>query len=259
MAYGVGGQGRVEPDRERIIAERARIAEQRQQERAEKDQFEEARALINQAANQDSPGTIVNNNPFLGGGSALGSGQYVPQGIASIGIGVDDFTNRAMIGGYDTRGDPRESFGARDVAIDELANMGSIPKGIHNIYAKMFGLDMDDQGNITPEALIDLKRQTRATDDAYWKGQESRKRDQDREMARLAALAQQQTQPVDPCPEGYRLDLTTNTCVPTDDTTDPDEGTGRVYETMTEPQENYTQASPYTVPTINLPDIFTGN
>ena len=37
MAYGVGGQGRVEPDRERIAAERARIAEQRQQERAEKD------------------------------------------------------------------------------------------------------------------------------------------------------------------------------------------------------------------------------
>ena len=87
----------------------------------------------------------------------------------------------------------------------------------------------------------------------------ARKRDQDREMARLAALAQPQQQQVVPCPDGYRLDPTTNTCVPTDDTTDPGEGTGRVYETMTEPQENYTQATPYTVPTITLPDIFTGN
>ena len=84
----------------------------------------------------------------------------------------------------------------------------------------------------------------------------ARKRDQDREMARLAALAQQQTQPVDPCPEGYRLDPTTNTCVPTDDTTDTAPGTGGTYEPLIKPVESYTQASPYTVPVINLPDIF---
>jgi hypothetical protein len=82
-----------------------------------------------------------------------------------------------------------------------------------------------------------------------------RKKDQDRA---LAALAAQQQQPVDPCPEGYRMDPVSKVCVPTDDTTDTDPVT-RTYDTMTKPQENYTAATNFNVPAINLPDIFTGN
>ena len=171
------------------------------------------------------------------------------QGIASM---FPDPT-----GGYATRGDPRESFAARDVAIDEIANMNPLVKGIHNVYARMFGLGTDDKGNITPEALIDLKRQTQQT---MARGQElddDRRKDQER--AERAAMLAAQNQPVDPCPEGYRMDPMSKVCVPTDDTTtDTAPGTGRVYETMTAPQENYTAASNFAVPTINLPDIFTG-
>ena len=171
------------------------------------------------------------------------------QGIASM---FPDPT-----GGYATRGDPRESFAARDVAIEEIKNMNPLVKGIHNVYARMFGLGTDDQGNITPEALIDLKRQTQQT---MARGQElddDRRKDQER--AERAAMLAAQNQPVDPCPEGYRLDPVSKVCVPTDDTTtDTAPGTGRVYETMTAPQENYTAASNFAVPTINLPDIFTG-
>jgi hypothetical protein len=91
-------------------------------------------------------------------------------------------------------------------------------------------------------------------DKAYRDQQEMRNKDRDRALAAAA-----QNQPVDPCPEGYRLDPMSKVCVPTDDmTTDPVPGTGRVYETMTAPQENYTAASNFAVPTINLPDIFTG-
>ena len=98
---------------------------------------------------------------------------------------------------------------------------------------------------------------TQKTKKASEKALEERRRDQDREMARLAALAQQQQ--VVPCPDGYRLDPTTNSCVPTDDTTDTAPGTGGTYEPLIKPVESYTQTSPYTVPAINLPDIFTGN
>ena len=84
-----------------------------------------------------------------------------------------------------------------------------------------------------------------------------RQLDDDRaDRARLAA----QPQTPDPCPEGYRLDPMSQICVPTDDTTDTTPGTGRVYETMVAPQENYTQVTaPLNIPKINLPDIFTGN
>ena len=172
------------------------------------------------------------------------------QGIASM---FPDPT-----GGYATRGDPRESFAARDVAIEEIKNMNPVVKGIHNAYARMFGLGTDDQGNITPEALIDLKRQTQQT---MARGQElddDRRKDQER--AERAAMLAAQNQPVDPCPEGYRLDPVSKVCVPTDDTTtDTAPGTGRVYETLQEPVPNYTAASNIAVPTITLPDILTGN
>ena len=81
----------------------------------------------------------------------------------------------------------------------------------------------------------------------------------DEDRAQLAAAAQQ-PQTFDPCPEGYRLDPITRSCVPTDDTTDTTPGTGRVYETMVAPQENYSQVTaPSNIPRINMPDIFTGN
>ena len=239
------------------------------------DPLEEARDLINQTAaenfrNQEldrlkTQGSLpiaaksqkpIVNMPFLGNQTDAYAANFretgpslAPQGIASM---FPDPT-----GGYATRGDPRESFAARDVAIEEIKNMNPLVKGIHNAYARMFGLGTDDQGNITPEALIDLKRQTQQT---MARGQElddDRRKDQER--AERAAMLAAQNQPVDPCPEGYRLDPMSKVCVPTDDTTtDTAPGTGRVYETMTAPQENYTAASNFAVPTINLPDIFTG-
>ena len=99
-------------------------------------------------------------------------------------------------------------------------------------------------------------------DPAVKASQERQDRDSrlDDERAERAAMLAVQNQPVDPCPEGYRLDPMSKVCVPTDDTTtDTAPGTGRVYETMTKPQENYTAATNFNVPGINLPDIFTGN
>ena len=208
---------------------------------------------LRKAASANIMGTSEMPNPV---------NMYYPQnrGIAGIdlGIGVDDFTNRAMTGGYATRGSPRDSFAARDVAIDEIANMNPVVKGIHNVYAKMFNLGVDDQGNITPEALIDLKRRTQQTIARDQELGDDRRKDQ--EERERAALLAAQNQPVDPCPEGYRLDPMSKVCVPTDDTTtDTAPGTGRVYETMTKPQENYTAATNFNVPGINLPDIFTGS
>ena len=79
----------------------------------------------------------------------------------------------------------------------------------------------------------------------------------DREDRERAALAAQQQQSVDPCPEGYRMDPVSKVCVPTDDTTDTDP-VKRTYDTMTRPEPNYTAATGFTVPSINLPDIFGG-
>ena len=115
--------------------------------------------------------------------------------------------------------------------------------------AELLGYNMDSR-----EGLAEYFRDTALADKAYRDQQEMRNKDRDRALAAAA-----QNQPVDPCPEGYRLDPMSKVCVPTDDTTtDTAPGTGRVYETMTAPQENYTAASNFAVPTINLPDIFTG-
>ena len=85
---------------------------------------------------------------------------------------------------------------------------------------------------------------------------DERRKDQER-AERAAMLAAQQQQPVDPCPEGYRLDPVSKVCVPTDDTTEPVETTKRTYETMTEPVADYTAKTEFTVPTVTLPDILT--
>ena len=99
--------------------------------------------------------------------------------------------------------------------------------------------------------LADTQQTMKDSEDAL----EARRKDQDRA---LAALAAQQQQPVDPCPEGYRMDPVSKVCVPTDDTTEPTDPVKRTYDTMTKPEPNYTAATGFTVPSINLPDIFGG-
>ena len=96
-------------------------------------------------------------------------------------------------------------------------------------------------------------------DPAITKSQEDQERSSrldDERRERAAMLAAQQQQPVDPCPEGYRLDPVSKVCVPVDDTTQPDNIAPRTYDTMTRPEPNYTAATNFTVPTVTLPDIF---
>ena len=103
----------------------------------------------------------------------------------------------------------------------------------------------------------DFYNLTQDTKKASEEAAEARKLDQDR-LARMA-LAAPQPQPSDPCPEGYRLDPVSQVCVPTDDTTEPGTDTGRVYEPLAVPQANYTPyTGPLNIPSITLPDIFTG-
>ena len=95
-------------------------------------------------------------------------------------------------------------------------------------------------------------------DPAITKSQEDQERssrldDERRERAAMLA-AQQQQQPVDPCPEGYRMDPVSKVCVPVDDTIDTDP-VKRTYDTLTRPEPNYTAATGATLPVITLPDI----
>ena len=95
-------------------------------------------------------------------------------------------------------------------------------------------------------------------DPAVKASQERQERDSrldDERRERAAMLAAQQQQPVDPCPEGYRMDPVSKVCVPTDDTTQPDNLATRTYDTMTRPEPNYTPATGFTLPAITLPDI----
>ena len=113
--------------------------------------------------------------------------------------------------------------------------------------AELLGYDMETMEGVT-KYLNDTKR-----------SMENQERDQrldDERRERAAMLAAQQQQPVDPCPEGYRLDPVSKVCVPVDDTTEPDNITPRTYDTMTRPEPNYTAATNFTVPTVTLPDIF---
>ena len=99
-------------------------------------------------------------------------------------------------------------------------------------------------------------------DPAIKASQERQDRDarlDDERRERAAMLAAQQQQPIDPCPEGYRMDPVSKVCVPVDDTTEPEETTPRTYDTMTEPVADYTAKTEFTVPTVTLPDILTGN
>lgn len=94
-------------------------------------------------------------------------------------------------------------------------------------------------------------------DPAITKSQEDQEkfsRLDDERRERAAMLAAQQQQPVDPCPEGYRMDPVSKVCVPVDDTIDTDP-VKRTYDTMTRPEPNYTPATGITLPAITLPDI----
>ena len=179
-----------------------------------------------------SPLTLAS---YGGGEEEANVPQIIPQGIAGIPF-VPIAQPPAPPEGTPNVG---QGFDPKNTGVS------STVKGL----AELLGYNMDSR-----EGLAEYFRDTALADKAYRDQQEMRNKDRDRALA--AAV---QNQPIDPCPEGYRLDPVSKVCVPTDDmTTDPVPGTGRVYETMTAPQENYTAASNFAVPTINLPDIFTG-
>ena len=170
-----------------------------------------------------------------------------PQGIASALMKSNYMAPLGDLGKMDERYMAAESHPLAQYTnpiVDAIAGMQTNP-----VTGEKFDMTNPD----ARYAFYNLTQETKKDSEA---AAVARKRDQDREMARLAALAQQQQQQVVPCPDGYRLDPTTNTCVPTDDTTDTAPGTGGTYEPLIKPVESYTQASPYTVPVINLPDIF---
>lgn len=144
--------------------------------------------------------------------------------------------------------DPYEQMGDNLLGGDASTVYGINP--IVKRIAEFQGYDMDTDEGVR-KYLADTQQTMKDSEDAL----EARRKDQDREMA--AMLAAQQQQPIDPCPEGYRMDPVSRVCVPTDDTTDPVGITKRTYETMTEPVADYTAKTEFTVPTVTLPDILT--
>lgn len=140
----------------------------------------------------------------------------------------------------------------KDFFFDEASRDPSIFDPLQSLVQKAFGY---------PEGMRGLYEMEQNKKAAMARNEEleefSRKDREDRERAAL--LAAQQQQPVDPCPEGYRLDPVSKVCVPVDDTTEPTDPVTRTYDTMTRPEPNYTAATNFNVPAINLPDIFTGN
>tara|TARA_R110001592_G_scaffold114765_5_gene314908 strand:- start:1273 stop:2106 length:834 start_codon:yes stop_codon:yes gene_type:complete len=140
----------------------------------------------------------------------------------------------------------------KDFFFDEASRDPSMLDPVRDFFGNLLGYDTDSM-----RGLYEMEQDKIAADDRYDVDQVMRKQDQDRELA--AMLAAQQQQPVDPCPEGYRMDPVSKVCVPTDDTTEPTDPVKRTYDTMTKPEPNYTAATNFNVPAINLPDIFTGN
>ena len=180
-----------------------------------------------------------------------------PLGIPSIGvnpvsgIGYPEYSPRG--GGSQAQGlgaiDPYEQFGDNLLGGDASTVYGINP--IVKRIAEFQGYDMDTDEGVR-KYLADTQKTMEDSEGAL----EARRKDQDREMAALAA---QQQQPVDPCPEGYRMDPVSKVCVPTDDATEPDNITPRTYDTMTRPEPNYTPATNFNLPAITLPDILMGN
>jgi hypothetical protein len=172
--------------------------------------------------------------------------QMNPTGVAGIAQGILGSltgSSPAIYNLTDEYGDPlggdNFGLGRKFDNPDTARRLGFIPVG------------RDAAGNI----VYDL-------DPAIKASQERQERDSrldDERRERAAMLAAQQQQPVDPCPEGYRMDPVTKVCVPVDDTTEPEETTPRTYDTMTRPEPNYTPATNFNIPAITLPDILTGN
>jgi hypothetical protein len=234
--------------------------------------------LSNQMDPQDnlgsvqSPFTTVINSPR--GGGPFDGGNFLTSIPASLGIanaltdptGGSGPPSARGLAGINTQGgylgdelfntptdlgasiDPYEQMGDNLLGGDASTVYGINP--IVKRIAEFQGYDMDTDEGVR-KYLADTQQTMEDSGDAL----EARRKDQDRA---LAALAAQQQQPVDPCPEGYRLDPVSKVCVPTDDTTDTDP-VKRTYDTMTRPEPNYTAATGFTVPSINLPDIFTGS
>jgi len=181
-----------------------------------------------------------------------------PLGIPSIGvnpvsgIGYPEYSPRG--GGSQAQGlgaiDPYEQFGDNLLGGDASTVYGINP--IVKRIAEFQGYDMDTDEGVR-KYLADTQKTMEDSEGAL----EARRKDQDREM--VAMLAAQQQQPVDPCPEGYRMDPVSKVCVPTDDATQPDNITPRTYDTMTRPEPNYTPATNFNLPAITLPDILMGN
>ena len=174
-------------------------------------------------------------SPRGGGSQAQGLGGYL--GDQLFNIPTDQSALGANINPYKQFGDPLLGGDASTIlgvnAFDKRA-------------AELLGYDMETMEGVT-KYLNDTKR-----------SMENQERDQrldDERRERAAMLAAQQQQPVDPCPEGYRLDPVSKVCVPTDDTTQPDNLATRTYDTMTRPEPNYTPATGFTLPAITLPDI----
>ena len=140
----------------------------------------------------------------------------------------------------------------KDFFFDEASRDPSMLDPVRDFFGNLLGYDTDSMRGLYE--MEQDKKAAMARDQEL--GDDRRKDQEERERAALLAA---QNQPVDPCPEGYRLDPMSKVCVPTDDmTTDTAPGTGRVYETMTAPQENYTAATNFNVPSINLPDVLSG-
>jgi hypothetical protein len=102
----------------------------------------------------------------------------------------------------------------KDFFFDEASRDPSIFDPLQSLVQKAFGY---------PEGMRGLYEMEQNKKAAMARNEEleefSRKDQEDRERA--AMLAAQQQQPVDPCPEGYRLDPVSKVCVPVDDTTEP--------------------------------------
>ena len=140
----------------------------------------------------------------------------------------------------------------KDFFFDEASRDPSIFDPLQSLVQKAFGYPEGMRG------LYEMEQNKKAAMARNEELEEDSRKDQE-ERERAAMLAAQQQQPVDPCPEGYRLDPVSKVCVPTDDTTEPTDPVTRTYDTMTRPEPNYTAATGFNVPAINLPDIFTGN
>ena len=153
-----------------------------------------------------------------------GQGQAQPQGLGAI--------------------NPYEQFGDPLLGGDASTILGV--NAFDKRAAELLGYDMETMEGVT-KYLNDTKRSK--------ENQERDSRLDDERRERAAMLAAQQQQPVDPCPEGYRMAPVSKVCVPVDDTIDTDP-VKRTYDTMTRPEPNYTAATNFTVPTVTLPDIF---